>query len=95
MSKIKDKDKILKGTRVQKSVIHICVFFVVLHTGSSLPKSPLASLSKRDYRMRLGAGKPGWAVTFRTDTGGLDQSGICGEGEKRQATIRTNLTQKS
>ena len=36
-TKIKDKDKILKGTRVQKSVIHICVFFPVLHTGSSLP----------------------------------------------------------
>ena len=57
-------------------------------------KSPLASLSKRGCRMRLGAGKAGWAVTFRRDTGGMDQSGICGEGEKRQATIRTNLTQK-
>ena len=52
-------------------------------------KSPLASLSKRGCRMRLGAGKAGWAVTFRRDTGGMDQSGICGEGEKRQATIRT------
>ena len=56
-------------------------------------KSPLASLSKRGCGMRLGSGKPGWAVTFRRDAGGMEQSRVCGQGGKRQAATRTNLTQ--